>query len=288
MSDGDYTNVHRALLQYIIAMGCVRGHVVLTSLSKLIETSTDEEDPLRGAPCSDQMARLDRYVREINRKLKWANFEIRRTMEQVTREFYYSFVNLLSDDPTQRATELTVAEIVYFKRILDYMFGDANNEINIGGVVAINEVFCVGSNKALNLETSRSKTDTKKTLDILVDHGWLQLSDNHVYSLGVRALGELREYLKSRYGRSEDHEENDENDDNFILRKCFVCHEILTTGIRCGNLECGARFHPECGKLHFETMDQEMCPVEGCRSNWANHNFYSVGEKAIRLYNKEL
>lgn len=133
-----------------------------------------------------------------------------------------------------------------------------------------------------NLKQTITKSSAQTLLDTFVVRGWLlksrqvAVSGTFVpyqldfrrgrYSLSSRTLLELQTYLKTNY-----------EDD---IHECTICLELLTKGVGCYTLQCGARLHAHCYK-RFARENRISCP--SCQVDWSDRNkLQIIGEGAIR------
>ena len=252
---------------------------------------------------------VESLIDECNAVLEPFDFEIRSTRDQIDRHTIYALVgpllqnvfsfpanparrqiNTASDTLIQTATPHSADEIAFFRRLLDAMF-ETNNTLNA-------EVLAVKANDAIHLNKKDDGTAAltlkaaEDALGAFVDEGWLAKSryppippvgyqpttdtdSNNWYSLAPRGLLELAGYLKTTYndGGSDSDDETAGSGDR--VKSCEACREIITVGLRCGDLRCRARFHRPCEDQYFKVHRERRCPL--CKAAW---DAEPVGEEA--------
>lgn len=95
------------------------------------------------------------------------------------------------------------------------------------------------------------------------------------FTLSPRSLLELYPIIKTYI----DEPKNNFDHQDFrisLLKRCKACHNVVTQGFRCSNMNCPIRFHEYCSKAYMAKQKDKLCPE--CGIMWMEENF--VGDKA--------
>lgn len=299
-----YDNTHRAFLQALLA----RQTLTFTSAKPLLAKIQTCHNPERPVPPGDiTLEDFTYYIDTLNSALSNFDFEIRSSIPQARSpnhapgEEVWALVNVASDALTQMATSHSADEIAFVKRVLDLMFETFNTPRAEVMAVTAQQAFQVakapseGSNRresgaatqngaTCGAASSLTLAQAERTLKILTQEGWFDLSDRYYYTLSPRALMELRGWLLDTYNDQSAAAEGDDEDEEKPHEKikfCAACREIVTIGQRCPDpdLTCPARLHHQCvGKMWRAQGAREECP--NCKREWTEP--LPVGEKAAR------
>lgn len=283
----DYDNTHRAFLQVFLARGCLTFAQAQPILASILSAA----DPSRETRAVDiTTSDFNAYLQKMNSAISPFDYEIRSGLPQQQQpssststdqqqgERIYALVNTTSDPMTSFATLHSPEEIAFVKRLLDAMFETFNTRRA--------EVCAVTSMQGLDLARPRggastsgetqtqtqqglTKAEAERTLEALVDEGWLDVSSRGYYRLSTRALIELRTWLVETYN----------DDEETRVRNCVGCGDIVVVGRRCVDLDCGVRVHGHCLPNVLRASGGEKCPT--CGKVWEGEPVY-VGEKAAR------
>ncbi|GJE90841.1 Nse1 non-SMC component of SMC5-6 complex-domain and zf-RING-like domain-containing protein [Phanerochaete sordida] len=252
-------DVQRLYLQAIMSRRFLSQKLAAQIWYKCVEAVKAVDETL-DIDYGEDRASWDAWVTKINAALNPLDLEFAHTIDEPTGKDMYAIVNRKSDEIAQLATEYQIAEITYFKAILEQI------------MLAPNESYCVSSLAALrevsHLKSTMTKTQAERVLGSFVARGWLVKSNKGRYSLATRAILELQPYLRSTYP--------DE------VLECTICMEMVTSGIACPTQACKIRFHTHCytgyRRLHAH------CPA--CGGTWGAADDQSkmgrVGERAFR------
>lgn len=290
--DVGYSWIHRAFLQAFQT----RSVMTVDEMKPILASVMTCHNPDRPWTEGDiTQPHINSTIQTINARIEPYDFEIRSIRDQHTKAATYAFVNKTSDSLTQLATKFTASEIVYIRRLLDYMF-DTNN-------THTREVMAIKHTEASQLarpsrrnrhpqlnsnpddgETSQSADtgisiqEADDVLDTLVNESFFQKSRSGYYSLAPRALMELGAYLKEAYNESAD--ETEDGLETIRIRDCEGCRELVTHGIRCNNRQCGVRWHDACANSYYKgrTREARKCPT--CDTQCTGDLY--VGERADR------
>lgn len=263
MRDFIYTNVERALLQYIISVGSAREESLTSVHTKLKQTDDEDLALIDGL----KERRLDETIEKINDKLHLLGYEIAKAKSQETQEINYVFINTIADAPAKISTTHSPKEIEVIKKIIEKIIVECEDES-----------FVITSSEALKIcsrSAQLSASEGEHLLRELVNEGWLNRSNKGRYSLSIRALTELKRTLIDKYGiRSRTSPEGH-------VTLCTGCNEIVTSGVRCFSDSCFIKFHSECQGHYFRAKGTK-CPNDECTVDWAEDGPRPVGEKRLR------
>lgn len=258
-----YTDVEKALLQYIISVGSVREESLAAIYGKLKACENERLAFIEGFT----ERRLDATIEQINDRLHLLGYEVTKTKSQDTQEINYVFVNTINDTPSKISTTHSPKEIEVIKKIIETIIVESEEES-----------FVITSSDALKICSRTAQlgpSDSERLLRELVNEGWLNRSHKGRYSLSIKALAELKRTLIDKYGlRSKDSLEG-------RITLCTGCNEIVTNGVGCFEEGCYVKFHSECQGLYFRAKGTQ-CPNEDCPVDWAKDTPRAVGEKRLR------
>ena len=96
-----------------------------------------------------------------------------------------------------------------------------------------------------------SLAKSEQTIELFVDHGWLQEVSRNLYCFGVRLYADLRLDL-----------ERDER-----VPKCLICSEICFNNVRCKSI-CSAHFHDKCVMPILQHRDKSEWKCFHCSNPW--------------------
>jgi len=198
---------------------------------------------------------FENFMREIHNTLIKIDYDIKKVQSKSNGKFYYIWVNLINDDFTQLSTQYTQNEIVIFKRILELIMDNYNEKYQLSSTKAIQEI----SKLKFSL--------TKKEIEILFKRfeadRWI-VERGGKYSLDIRSIAELSEYIKRNVLDDED------------LIECPICLDYIFSDMEsCSNPNCNYHIHSSCAALKFSnrTASTKICPR--CKEPW-NKEFGSV------------
>ncbi|EMR09597.1 hypothetical protein PNEG_02181 [Pneumocystis murina B123] len=273
-NETQFTDVHRVLLQHFIAKRSIFQEQALNSL--LIAISIYENISIDSVVIN--ISTLELYIFDINNAITCLDLEIRKTIDQSTGIVIWILINTSSDVFSQLSTSYTPSEIAFFKQLLDYILVKSNTHQL--------EVFSITSTQALRESSLKgvglSKVSAEASLAAFVEEGWLSktMHGTRVYfTLSPRSLLELYPIIKTYI----DEPENDFDQDFRVplLKRCKACHNVVTQGFRCSNMNCPVRFHEYCSKAYMAKQKDKSCPE--CGIIWMEENF--VGDKAAERNN---
>lgn len=225
----DYEDTNRAFIQAFMARSVLtfeQAKPILSAIFSIHEGRQVTEDSITEED-------FHSMISAANAALSPLDFEIRSASGQDTREKWYALVNTTSDALTQMATLHNSDEIAYVKKFLDEMF-DTNNTQR-------REAMCIAGKDALNLARAGRRStqndnqsqpkfsltahEVEVLLKQLMAEGWLEKSTKGFYSLSVRALMELKEWLVEAYNEPDD---GDGTPTYQKIKFCHACKSIIT------------------------------------------------------------
>ncbi|KTW27057.1 hypothetical protein T552_02549 [Pneumocystis carinii B80] len=270
INETQFTDVHRILLQHFIAKKSIFQEQALNSL--LIAISIYENISIDSVTIN--ISTLELYIFDINNVITCLDLEIQKTIDQSTGIVIWILINTSSDIFSQLSTSYTFSEVAFFKQLLDYILVKSNTRQL--------EVFSITSTQALRESSLKgvglSKVSAEASLAAFVEEGWLSKTTRGTrvyFTLSPRSLLELYPIIKTYI----DEPENDFDHQDFrvlLLKRCKACHNVVTQGFRCSNINCPIRFHEYCFKVYMAKQKDKLCPE--CGIIWMEENF--VGDKA--------
>lgn len=230
----------------------------------------------------------------INAKINPFDLEIRSTRDQQTKGTIYALINSTSDSLTQLATKFTPGEIAYIRRLLDYMFETSNSGKREIMAIKHTEASQLARPSRRNRQSQMngngedgdysqaqdmgiSIQEADDVLDALVNELFFQQSSAGYFSLAPRALMELRTYLKETYNEAADDAED--GIETIRIHDCEGCREIVTSGIRCNNTNCGVRWHDACANSYYRGRSRENRKCPKCDTQCSGDVY--VGERVV-------
>ncbi|PWY98103.1 hypothetical protein BCV70DRAFT_202279 [Testicularia cyperi] len=203
------------------------------------------------AAFEDMLAAQGRY-------LTLMDLEIRTFRDQADGTPIMALVNTKADKLIESATRYSATEIAYIKKLVEEIIRARKEAFSIQSLEAVR----LGS----KLRSTISRDATEELLRNLVQHQWIQLSQDGIYSLSSRSLLELRQYL---------HNEFDEH-----IVSCTHCKDPVTLGLAChySPTRCGARYHYHCARDVFgsavdsnDDLDRKAgFPCLVCSRRWSS------------------
>lgn len=230
---------------------------------------------------------IENYISVAANALSPFDYEIRRSLHQVSKETIFAIINTTSDLVTQMATTHTPEEISYTRRVLDAMFETYNTRrkeiMGVTSLQAFEKAVLKGSGDRQSgmgegdastqaaVDKGLSRHEAEDTLKRLVSEGWFERSIEGWYTLTPRALMELQSWLVDTYNDTE------EPDGWQRIKTCQACRYIVTVGQRCAKLECNVRLHDICHMAYWHSRPNEKCPK--CETEWDGRHW--VGQKVV-------
>ncbi|KAF7559413.1 hypothetical protein G7046_g4735 [Stylonectria norvegica] len=284
MGDVRYTNGNKAFLQAILARGTItfqEARPILAEIFNADNANNADNDDIR----ADQVTE-DNFMSYIDAAAVAASkfdYEIRRTLHQVTKQQIYALVNTTSDPQTQLATTYNADELSFIKRVLDAMFDKYNSPRM--EVLAITEMQAIKlarpdrrqshvdvDAQTQTIDKGLKHSEVETTLASLVEGGWFEKSKEAFYSLSPRALLELRPWLIETYNDPDIGPEEWQR-----IKLCEACKDVVTIGLRCTEPDCNLRLHDICEDAYWRTRREKKCPR--CSKGWTGQKY--VGERAV-------
>mmetsp|Transcript_21300 Transcript_21300/g.68728 ORF Transcript_21300/g.68728 Transcript_21300/m.68728 type:complete len:217 (+) Transcript_21300:1-651(+) len=181
-SDREYTDVHRAFVQLILAWRQVDEKVARNALNELITTFPTTR-PLN----------LEIVVRECNEQLEQLGLEISSGMVNDVR--VYALVSTISDSIAHHASTMTASQRALTKALVTALAKSRTKTISFRAFLEF-------------VKRSDAKANQKscsEMLEHLVAHKWLEVvggdHGNRTYALSLRTLKELDEFIEDQVGQ---------------------------------------------------------------------------------------
>ncbi|GJJ12094.1 hypothetical protein Clacol_006335 [Clathrus columnatus] len=246
------SDVGRVFLQSIISRHVISDKLLRVLFEKSIEAVKVVEEDVRITLSKND---FDQHIQELNGHLESVDFKIASTIDETTGAKIWAFINTKSDELAQLATHFSPVEIAYFKAVVEQIILASSESYSVSSMTALREVTGLAPKK----QASHPLSQVDTYVHILSRRGR--------YSLSSRTLLELQTYLKAHY-----------EDD---IHECTICYELLTKGIGCYTLQCGARLHDHCYKRFArDNRASSSCPT--CQVDWSDaSNLKIIGEGAL-------
>ncbi|KAI8810782.1 hypothetical protein BJ742DRAFT_800110 [Cladochytrium replicatum] len=182
---------------------------------------------------------IEQFFGRVNEQLEQVDMKLVRTIDPNTGEYYVVLVNLNGDEVAQLATQFSPAEISFFKLLVEEIVG---NDFQISSISALQ--LCSSTKPSL------SKKDAEAVLDRLVADRWIHESEGY-YSLCVRTVAELQQYLREQYPD--------------VMEDCSVCHNLVVSRqySKCGS--CSVKIHELC---HAKLIHRRVKRCPSCKKEW--------------------
>lgn len=206
---------------------------------------------------------------ETVRHLSLLDLELRSFADQSTGKPMLALVNTKADKAIQQATRYSALEISFLKRFIEEVFKAKKEAFSVPSMEAVR----LGS----KLRSQFTQNAAEELLKNLIDHQWVELSEEGIYTLSTRSLLELRNYLQNEFG-----------DEHFLT--CTHCKDMITVGLGCSHSprSCQARYHMHCARIVIGAAvddDEQLAarsgfPCPECRKPWKSR---PIGPKVWRL-----
>ncbi|XP_001639497.2 non-structural maintenance of chromosomes element 1 homolog [Nematostella vectensis] len=187
---------------------------------------------------------LQPFINTINKHLRPLFMEVRQAQSEDDGTKFYGLVNNVEDEHSKLATDYTTNDITFFKKAIELVVAADD------GWVSSMDLLELGS----ELEKKMSNSYTETLMNKLTKDKWLEESSG-IYSLGGRALLELKPYLKRSL-------------EEYIV-DCMMCKQIVIKGQTCP--QCSGRLHKYCAVVFFSRRTQHVCPNMDCNAPWPHH-----------------
>ncbi|KAF8706434.1 hypothetical protein HU200_030705 [Digitaria exilis] len=202
-----------------------------------------------------------------------SRFELRACINQYDGMVYYGIVNNIADEESKLGTKYSVAQIAFYKGLLEAILHETGNDGSITSIDALNvrldnQVIIVdGSQDSQSrLPTSIknfSFSQKEKTLNELIQDRWLSNTSTGKIGLGTRSFLDLRSWFRS-------------ND----IPSCVVCNEACIKASGCPNEGCNVRIHEYCLRKKFsQRKASRACP--GCGTEWPRQDGEADGDDNV-------
>ncbi|KAG9017085.1 hypothetical protein FRB90_001815 [Tulasnella sp. 427] len=133
------------------------------------------------------------FLGNVKHLLDPLGLDIKGTVIEDTGEKALILVNLVRDEIAQLATAYTATEITFFKQIVELIVMAPNESYSAGEITCLKEGLQLPAGMKVPLRHAT------KLLGSFAANGWLHKSKRSRYSLGPRAVVELRGYLTETY-----------------------------------------------------------------------------------------
>lgn len=186
---------------------------------------------------------------DVSRAITQVGLEIRRAKDEVTSVETFVVVNARGDSAAQLATAFSPQEVVFVKALIREIFTAPGNAYSLSTMNAA----ALGQSMQPELPASRVQAICKA----LIRQDWLQ-EHRGFYSLTLRALVELTNYLKSAFEE--------------YVHACTECKDIVTKGRSCATPTCSVWVHQGCLAAYenqIRTVDRQQMICKGCKHDWA-------------------
>lgn len=264
------SEAHRALLQVFVCR-----HVILDAdLAALFQQQIFQ--------VHNTQTSLEPFISTINDNLRMLSMEIRKIVWEEDGQLYWGLVNTKGEEHVKLATNYTIAELALFRRIMEHIVAEVSHG---AGVIAGTDATNLG--RSLDPPITPSRADS--IIERLVADHWLahvtlttsgaatapapathqnqstgSSRGDRGYTLGIRAMIELRPYLDGLYAGAN----STDGEGTGALPECILCSEAVLRGRLCPNPRgtCPARMHLHCGRRWFEGKRDPRCPH--CSTPW--------------------
>lgn len=185
-------------------------------------------------------------------------FELRGCRNQYDGKVYYGVVNNVADEQSKLGTRYSVAQIVFYKAVIEAILQDISSRGCITNIEALNirldNQVVQGSEDGQSSIPPALKnfsiSQKEKTLNDLIQDQWLCCTSDGKIGLGVRSFLDLRSWFRSN-----------------SVPACDVCNEAGVKAATCSNEDCTVRIHDYCLKKKFSQQKAaRVCP--GCGTAW--------------------
>lgn len=183
---------------------------------------------------------LQLMVSHINSNIRPFHMEIRKGASDDDGTQYYALINTSASAITRLASDYTVNELEYFKKIVDVIVMESEN----GSASTIDILNAVD-----RMERRLTKKVAEELIEKFVKDKWL-VSDKGTVSLSPRSLIELDGFLAEKYPED--------------TVNCALCKKIAMKGEVCSN--CSAKIHYHCSERYFRSVSRN-CP--SCKKPWS-------------------
>ncbi|KLO12600.1 hypothetical protein SCHPADRAFT_829242 [Schizopora paradoxa] len=234
-------DVHRLFLQAVLSRRMMPEKVARTLWVKCKEAVASVGDVNIDAGDTDDG--WNAFIDKVQQALNPLDLEFRNMIDDNSNTRVYALLNRKGDDIAQLASDYNPAEIAYFKAVVEQIILSPKYVYSISSLGALRETASIKP-------STISKAHAETLLTSFVARGWLAKSARGRYSLAVRSLLELNNYLE-KYG--------DECVD------CTICHEKVYKGIMCATPNCKTFLHKQCADT-LRRHRRGTCPT--CQAAW--------------------
>ncbi|KAH9817163.1 hypothetical protein DFH28DRAFT_890353 [Melampsora americana] len=157
---------------------------------------------------------------------------------------WMGLINTKVDNSSKLATELTPAELNFFRRVISRI------------IRAPNRRYCISLHDAIRVHKKiqgMKKADAQNVLDVLIKKGWLSYVGG-IYTLSIRAQLELDPYFEKTFEPEE------------LPPSCLACRNTVMRGFQCATGACGGALHVQCEEVWKRTHSK----CSECKANWTS------------------
>lgn len=190
---------------------------------------------------------FEAFLATVNKNLKPFFMEIRRGVSEEDGAVHFGLVNTTEDEASKLATDFSPSDIAFFKKAMDLIVASP------GGLASSVEILNAAHELEKTIKIKMSMTHAENLVERLIKDKWMSEFSGS-YSLGPRAMLELRPYLKRVY------------EDEIV--DCMICHDIAVRGQCC--TQCDGKLHNHCAARFFNGRAQKTCPNKQCGAMWTH------------------
>lgn len=190
---------------------------------------------------------FEAFLETVNKNLKLFFMEIRRGVSEEDGAVHFGLVNTAEDEASKLATDFSPSDIAFFKKAMDLIVASPD------GLASSMEILNATHDLEKTIKIKMSITHAENLVERLIKDKWMsELSGS--YTLGPRAMLELRPYLKRVY------------EDEIV--DCMICRDIAVRGQCC--TQCDGKIHNHCAARFFNGRAQKTCPNQQCGAIWTH------------------
>ncbi|PVU95955.1 hypothetical protein BB561_001484 [Smittium simulii] len=161
-------------------------------------------------------------IQKIRKTIEVYGLDLVKKLDQITGTGYWCLVNTKVDTLASLSTGYSLNELTFMKLLLEGILTSENNVFSLTYHEALGKV------AEVNVSTFKKK-EGQLALDAFVKDGWLEL-DSGRFSLGIRTLAELQDYLRDIYSQELNADQN--------CIKCLNCDkEYESSDSTIGNIK---------------------------------------------------
>ncbi|CUM62793.1 uncharacterized protein PRCAT00000351001 [Priceomyces carsonii] len=256
--DTQYSDIHRILLTHFRAIHCISQKQAYQDLQLIVQALSQEEDDAEVSVSS----LLESYISDINKRISDHGFKIDKRNHELTGELYYIFINQQVDEVIKSNSNYSPPELDAIRGLIDSIIQSYDYQ---------NSISKTNAQQAIASSLSRSLRDAQYLIMRLIDDGWFALTLNDHLILSLQSTSELKPYLISRFGISDE-----VNYGKLLL--CRQCNDLVTIGYKCKSDECPISFHYKCYNIFVRNNPGNTSCISGrCTTTWTIDGLIRVG-----------